>query len=102
TTDSSTSTTSSTTEPDTDTGGEDYGNCGWNLLSNYYACGSMGPSPDPEKPIACPANLPAVDGPCGSIAIHGITGCCVPVSAEYPSGANYWCANNLAQSQVCM
>lgn len=82
---SSSSGPGSTTEPGTSgTSGGEFGNCGWDLNSEYYACGFQGEDPSGVFPIACPQNLPQRGDRCDG-QIDGY-GCCAP------NGDNYYCS----------
>ncbi|MBL9103113.1 MAG: hypothetical protein JNL82_19360 [Myxococcales bacterium] len=91
--DPSTSTTAtsestlSTGEPET-TGGEPYGQCGWESTNKYYACAADGATPgaeDPEgmDPIQCPDGL--VEGGACSDANGPVNaiGCCTLTGELY-------------------
>jgi hypothetical protein len=89
TTETTLTTQTSETDP-SETGGSDYGNCGWDAGNGYYACG-FGGQVDPEgiSPIDCPDPLPASGEPCSENGpVDGI-GCCTP------SGVNYYCGGDM-------
>lgn len=90
-----TSDTGDTTNTTNDTGPDaQWGNCGWDATSNYYACLAEPGLPDPDgvHPIDCPPVLPAEGAPCGEI---NDIGCCTP------SGDNYYCGGNVVVVESC-
>lgn len=68
-----------------DSGGNQFGNCGWSAGDGFYACGGEGEDPAGKNPIACPEGLEA-GAACGDV--RGV-GCCDA------NGANWYCTKDM-------